>query len=75
MSKEFLKDLVSKVKDGDEAVIEVAQWNRVAKNSGNPYMYTTLAEPWQKKEQNFVQEEPQTKTEEIEEFDEDDIPF
>ena len=61
VSKEFLKDLVSKVKDGDEAVIEVAQWNRVAKNSGNPYMYTTLAEPWQKKEQNFVQEEPQTK--------------
>ena len=75
VSKEFLKDLVSKVKNGDEAVIEVAQWNRVAKNSGNPYMYTTLAEPWQKKEQNFAQEEPQTKTEEIEEFDEDDIPF
>jgi hypothetical protein len=69
LSKELLKELVTKVKEGGDAELRVALWDRTSKN-GNEYKYARLDLPMAKKEQ------PKENTvEEKQEVDDSDVPF
>ena len=65
LSKDLLKELVTKVKEGGDAELRVALWDRTSKN-GNDYKYTRMDIPIVKK-----QEEPKTESN----FTDEDIPF
>ena len=73
LSRELLKGLVTKVKEGGEAEVRVALWDRVAKQSGKEYKYARMdvAQPKQQPEPEPV--EPQKES--VNENFEDEIPF
>ena len=69
LSKQLLKDLVTRVKEGGNAELRVALWDRTSKN-GNDYKYARLDIPMEKKEEP-KKEEPKEESN----FSEEDIPF
>jgi len=68
LSKQLLKDLVTRVKEGGNAELRVALWDRTSKNN-NEYKFARLDIPMDKKEEP-VKEEPTGSN-----FNEEDIPF
>ncbi len=72
LTREFLKELVTIVKNGDEPVLNLALWERQAK-SGVQYFYTRvdIPRPREPEQQTPPQAEP---TSTSSDFD-DDIPF
>mgnify|MGYP003114160387 FL=1 len=74
LSKEILKELVTKLKaeNSDGVEMRVALWDRTSKN-GNEYKYARLDVPQeQQKPQPVPQPEPEP---DVEDIDDDDIPF
>ena len=69
LSKDLLKELVTKVQEGGDAELRVALWDRTSKN-GNDYKYARLDVPMEKKEEP-KKEEPKEESN----FSEEDIPF
>ena len=69
MTKEVLKELVTKIKEGqsDSVELRVALWDRTSKK-GHDYKYARLDVPMEKKAA------PPPKPEPADDFD-DDIPF
>tara|TARA_R100000458_G_C8270427_1_gene245184 strand:+ start:2144 stop:2440 length:297 start_codon:yes stop_codon:yes gene_type:complete len=67
LSKDLLKELVSIVKEGGNAELRVALWNRTSKN-GNEYKYARLDIPMTRKEEPSV--EPVE-----DKVDDSDVPF
>ena len=70
MDKELLKALVEKVKNGEEAEMRVALWDRRSKN-GNDYKYARLDIPQPQKKVEPAPPVVETKPE----ISDDDIPF
>lgn len=66
LSKGLLKELVKKIKSGNDAEMRVALWDRVSKN-GNEYKYARFDIPQQQKKVE--------KKEDVFDIDDDDIPF
>lgn len=73
LSKQLLKDLVTRVKEGGNAELRVALWDRTSKNN-NEYKFARLDIPMEKKEEP-VKEEPVKQESTESNFNEDDIPF
>jgi len=74
MSRDMLKELVTKLKTGDTAEnggveIRVALWNRTSKK-GNEYKYARLDIPQKKEEPKPVENVNDNPV-----FDDDDLPF
>tara|TARA_R100000664_G_C2721681_1_gene114957 strand:+ start:101 stop:400 length:300 start_codon:yes stop_codon:yes gene_type:complete len=69
ISKDLLKQLVAKVKEGEEAEVRVALWDRTSK-AGKEYKYARMDIPQQQKPAEPVQ----PKVEDKDDF-EDSIPF
>ena len=70
LDKELLKSLVEKVKNGEEAEMRVALWDRRSKN-GNDYKYARLDIPQPQKKAEPAPSVVETKPE----ISDDDIPF
>ena len=70
LDKELLKALVEKVKDGEQAEMRVALWDRRSKN-GNDYKYARLDIPQPQKKVEPAPPVVETKPE----ISDDDIPF
>tara|TARA_R100000544_G_scaffold20911_1_gene10216 strand:- start:220 stop:552 length:333 start_codon:yes stop_codon:yes gene_type:complete len=78
LTKDLLKELVTKVKSGEPAKIRIACWDRTAK-SGIDYLYARVDIPQKRDGDSAPQQAPQPtppKTEEPHSADfDDDIPF
>jgi hypothetical protein len=82
LSRELLKGLVTKVKEGGEAEVRVALWDRTSKN-GKEYKYARLdiPQPKKKEEVNNVPQESKPNEgghdnrEQSDPFANEDIPF
>jgi single-stranded DNA-binding protein len=76
ISSEQMKGLIAQAKEGKEPKIQIASWNRKAKDTGQEYQYVTAEVFWDAEAQAAPppppppQTEPQPIT-----FEEDDIPF
>lgn len=75
LSKEILKELVTKLKSENSAGVEmrVALWDRTSKN-GNEYKYARLDVPQDQQKQK-PERKPEPEPEPEDDFDDDDIPF
>jgi hypothetical protein len=82
LSRELLKGLVTKVKEGGEAEVRVALWDRTSKN-GKEYKYARLdiPQPKKKEEVNNVPQESKPNEgghdnrKQSDPFANEDIPF
>ena len=81
LSRELLKGLVTKVKEGGEAEVRVALWDRTSRD-GNEYKYARFDLPQPKKEEvNNVPQESKPNEgghdnrEQSDPFANEDIPF
>ena len=74
MTKEVLKELVTKIKEekSDSIELRVALWDRTSKQ-GNEYKYARLDVPQEKKGEPAPKPESTPKPED--DFIDDDIPF
>ena len=75
LSKEILKELVTKLKSGNADGVEmrVALWDRTSKN-GNEYKYARLDVPQEQQQRQQPERKPEPVSE-PDDFDDDDIPF
>ena len=81
LSRELLKGLVTKVKEGGEAEVRVARWDRTSRH-GNEYKYARFDLPQPKKEEvNNVPQESKPNEgghdnrQQSDPFANEDIPF
>ena len=74
ISSEQMKGLIAQAKEGKEPKIQIASWNRKAKDTGQEYQYVTAEVFWDAEAQAAPPPPPPPKPEPIE-FEEDDIPF
>jgi len=67
-----MKGLIAQAKEGKEPKIQIASWNRKAKDTGQEYQYITAEVFWDAEAQ--AAPPPPPKPQPID-FEEDDIPF
>ena len=70
ISSEQMKGLIAQAKEGKEPKIQIASWNRRAKDTGQEYQYVTAEVFWDAEAQAAPPPKPQPI-----ELEEDDIPF
>ena len=71
LQKAIVKELVEKIKNGEEATRRVALWDRISKNN-KEYKFARVDVQQKKKEQSAPPPKPEPV---VEEFSDDDIPF
>ena len=71
LQKAIVKELVEKIKNGEEATLRVALWDRISKNN-KEYKFARVDVQQKKKEQSAPPSKPEPV---VEEFSDDDIPF
>ena len=71
LQKAIVKELVEKIKNGEEATLRVALWDRISKNN-KEYKFARVDVQQKKKEQSAPPPKPEPV---VEEFSDDDIPF
>ena len=74
LTKEILKQLVSQVKEGKEAGLRLAIWERESK-AGNPYKYVSFEPIVPKQKQDNGYQKKAAPAPKVEEDMNDDIPF
>ena len=71
LQKAIVKELVEKIKNGEEATLRVALWDRISKNN-KEYKFARVDVQQKKKEKSASPPKPEPV---VEEFSDDDIPF
>ena len=72
ISSEQMKGLIAQAKEGKEPKIQIASWNRKAKDTGQEYQYITAEVFWDAEAQAAPPPPPNPQPID---FEEDDIPF
>ena len=72
ISSEQMKGLIAQAKEGKEPKIQIASWNRKAKDTGQEYQYVTAEVFWDAEAQAAPPPPPKPQPIELEV---DDIPF
>ena len=71
LQKPLVRELVEKIKNGEEAILRVALWDRISKNN-KEYKFARLDVQQKKKDRSAPPPKPEPV---VEDFSDDDIPF